>query len=142
MAAKSLVNKRSKSHRVVTTAVPQYRVVKQGATLTDDTRQCTLAAAILDVPLGVSLDTGGNPASPGAVGVDLQIGQDGEYPVEVAAAVVIGDILIVDATGGIGRVKPVGATARPYWVVGVARSAQPTIGSTAQVEFRPMFNGA
>lgn len=135
MAARAEINKRSRTMKVVTAISPINRVVKQGADLTDGTRQCTLAVTHTDVPAGVVRDSGGG--SGGAIGSDVSVGQDGEYPIEVAANVAIGDVLVVDSTGAIGRVKPVGATAKPYWVVGVARSAQANVGSTAQVEYRP-----
>jgi hypothetical protein len=138
MPAKSEINKRSRSHRVVTAACPQWRVVKQGATLSDGTRQCTLAVTHTDVPAGVVRDSGGGTG--GAVGSDVSVGQDGEYPIEIAATVAVGDQLVVDSTGAIGRVKPVGATAKPYWVVGIAREAVAfAAGVTANVEFRPFF---
>jgi len=119
----------SRTFRVTATVNP-YRVLTQGADSSDTFRTAIQAAAITDLPVGFSRGTTTSVAS----GNEISAGILGEYPVEVAAAVAIGDELIVDSVGGIGRVKPVGATVAPYWIVGRARSAQGTIGQPCQVE--------
>ncbi len=123
-----------------TAAVSKFRVVTQGADSADYFRTCIQAAAVTDVPAGISRnDITAPDAGPPAVNYEGSIGQEGEFPVEVAAAVAVGDRLIVDSVGGIGRVKPVGAQAAPYWEVGIARTLQATIGSVCQCEWRPRY---
>lgn len=140
MAAKSEVNKASRTLRVTATVNP-YRVMKQGADSSDEFRTGIQAAAITDVPVGFSR----GQTTAAVNGEEISAGYLGEFPVEIAAAVAIGDELIVDSVGGIGRVKPKGVVAPPYWKVGRARSAETTVGNTCQVEadfcYVPAFYG-
>ncbi len=125
-----------------TAAVSKFRVVTQGADSADFFRTCIHAAAITDVPAGISRNDIAAPVvGPPAVNYEGSVGQLGEFPVEVAAAVAVNDRLIVDSVGGIGRVKPVGAAVAPYWEIGIARTLQATIGSTCQIEYAPRFVG-
>jgi hypothetical protein len=142
--AQNLTENRIRSRTFRGTAlVNKFRVVKQGADSTDYFRTCIQATAVTDVPAGVSRNEIAAPVvGPPAVNYEGSIGQLGEFPVEVAAAVAVGDRLIVDSVGGIGRVKPVGGTALPYWTVGIARTLQATIGSTCQVEWNPQYHPA
>lgn len=113
-------------------ALSKFRVAKQGADSATYERTATQAAAVTDVPLGITR----NAITSGGVG---SVGQEGEFPVEVAAAVAVNDRLIVDDVAGIGRVKPVGSTLPPYWEVGIARTLQGTIGGICQVDFAPKY---
>lgn len=133
------IRKRSRTMRA-TALVEKFRVVTQGADSTDYFRTCIQSAAPTDVPAGISRNQILAPVvGPPAVTYEGSIGQDGEFPVEVAAAVAINDILIVDSAGGIGRVKPVGAQLPPYWKLGIARSVQATIGGVCQIEYAPEY---
>ena len=125
------IRSRSRTFRA-TAAVSRFRVVTQGADSTDFFRTVTQAALITSVPAGISRNAI-------ASGEEGSVGQAGEFPVEVAAAVAINDELIVDAVGAIGRVKPKGATVAPYWRIGIARSAQATVGGICQIEYNPVL---
>jgi hypothetical protein len=115
-----------------TAALSKFRVATQGADSSDFFRTVIQAAAVTDVPAGITR----NAIVSGEEG---SVGQEGEFPCEVAAAVAVNDLLIVDAIGGIGRIKPVGSQQPPYWIVGIARTLQATIGSVCQVEWRPRY---
>jgi len=140
MAQNQVENKtRSRTFRG-TALVEKFRVVKQGADSSDYFRTCIQSTAVTDIPAGISRNQILAPVvGPPAVNYEGSIGQLGEFPVEVAAAVAVNDRLIVDSIGAIGRVKPVGAQLPPYWEVGIARTLQATIGETCQVEYLPRY---
>lgn len=137
MAAASERNKGSITGKSSAIVAP-YRIVKQGTESSDNYRQFSHAAAITDMPGGVSR----GPSAAAASGDLFSVGDFGEFEVEVAAACVVGDQLIVDSVGGIGRVKPKGAAVAPYWVVGRCTGAQATIGSRCKLIYAPFYEAA